>query len=403
VRAGLAPAALGRTVVAGVAGFVAGMVVMLSSAPSAVIPVPDSPSRPATVSPPVATPEPPGTFLAWTFGGLPDGFAERVGSLPGVRRMTVVASGMAWLDRSLDATGSVVDQAPEGMAFPLEVAAVDPSTYAHFLPPAERAVTLALADGEAVLGASSAELRRLRPGGQLVFGDVRLRVSAVIADELLGAHEVLVSSEVGRRIGVVVDRYALLQPGPVLKERLLPRLRSVLPAGSVLQVRAPGETPYFRMGDAVLPIVRLKEVFGEFAGRPVAGGYIESDPRWVREQIVTARVPVLGQVRCHRVILPLLRGALREVGRRGLSGLIDPSHYGGCYASRTINRVPGAALSHHSWGIAIDINVAENPLGRRPTQDPRLVAIFESWGFTWGGNWLRPDGMHFEFSRFPTG
>jgi hypothetical protein len=32
-----------------------------------------------------------------------------------------------------------------------------------------------------------------------------------------------------------------------------------------------------------------------------------------------------------------------------------------------------------------------------------LVAIFRRWGFTWGGRWMRPDGMHFEFQCFPPG
>jgi hypothetical protein len=31
------------------------------------------------------------------------------------------------------------------------------------------------------------------------------------------------------------------------------------------------------------------------------------------------------------------------------------------------------------------------------------VEIFDRWGFTWGGSWLVPDGMHFEFRNFPTG
>ncbi|MGH2726880.1 MAG: M15 family metallopeptidase, partial [Actinomycetota bacterium] len=41
-----------------------------------------------------------------------------------------------------------------------------------------------------------------------------------------------------------------------------------------------------------------------------------------------------------------------------------------------------------------------NPYGEKPRQDPRLVALMERWGFTWGGRWLVPDGMHFEFVRF---
>ena len=46
---------------------------------------------------------------------------------------------------------------------------------------------------------------------------------------------------------------------------------------------------------------------------------------------------------------------------------------------------------------AVDINVDVNPLGARPHQDPRLVAIMEKHGFVWGGRWLRPDGAHFEY------
>ena len=54
-------------------------------------------------------------------------------------------------------------------------------------------------------------------------------------------------------------------------------------------------------------------------------------------------------------------------------------------------------------GIAFDINVASNAPGTRPDQDPRLVEIMEEHGFTWGGRWLIPDGMHFEYRREPAG
>jgi hypothetical protein len=164
-----------------------------------------------------------------------------------------------------------------------------------------------------------------------------------------------------------------------------------------LRFRAPGETPYFRHGDAVLPPVTFKTFFGEFAGRPTAGGWLRVDPAWEAEHITTEDVPILGRVTCARALLPQLRGALGEIERAGLARLIDAGDYGGCYGPRFLNRDPGAGISHHAWGAAVDINVSGNLFGRVPTMDQRIVAIFERWGFTWGGRWLVPDGMHFEF------
>jgi hypothetical protein len=31
--------------------------------------------------------------------------------------------------------------------------------------------------------------------------------------------------------------------------------------------------------------------------------------------------------------------------------------------------------------------------------DPRLIEIMERWGLAWGGRWIVPDGMHFEYLR----
>jgi hypothetical protein len=92
---------------------------------------------------------------------------------------------------------------------------------------------------------------------------------------------------------------------------------------------------------------------------------------------------------------------MREIRERGLGFLVNRSQYGGCFGPRFISRDPRGRLSHHSWGIAIDVNVAENPFGTRADQDPRLVEAMERAGFTWGGRWLVPDGMHFEWARFP--
>jgi D-alanyl-D-alanine carboxypeptidase len=56
-------------------------------------------------------------------------------------------------------------------------------------------------------------------------------------------------------------------------------------------------------------------------------------------------------------------------------------------------------LSKHGYGKAVDINPTENPIGRAlPRIDPRVVALFEAFGFTnLGCEPSEPDAMHFEY------
>lgn len=346
----------------------------------------------------------PDTLLAWTPGGLPDGLGKAVARLPKVDHVVSVISGTAWLSSSTDAAGTRVDHPPPGFSIPLEVAGADPSTYARFLAPADRAFLPALLKGQALLGTTSAKLRHLGPGSTLIFGSRKLRVAGVVPDAAIGAHEVLVSRRVAQSLKVTHDRYLLIDPARgASRKRLTRRIRALLPAGVLLRVRGPGETPFFRQGDAVLPPVLLKVLFGEFAAKPIAGGLLDVDRAWVRTHIVVARVPILGRVRCNRALIPQLRGALTEVEREGLAEFIDRKEYAGCYSSRFLNRNPEAGISHHAWGVAVDINVSTNQFGQSPHQDPRVVGIFRKWGFTWGGRWLLPDGMHFEFVSFPGG
>ena len=358
---------------------------------------------PPVVAPPVAgvrTPEPPETLLAWTPGRLPEGFAARARGLPSVRHAVVVRSGTAWLTESRSAAGAVVDRPVGGLAIPVETASVDPTAYRPFLPPAERTLLAALARGEGVLGASGAELRGIAAGGSLRFAGVTVRVAGVLPDELVGAHELLVGPGLGTRLAVVRPRYALIDPADGASKTTVARaLRRLIPSGTPLRVRAPGETPYFRHGDAVLPPVAMKSFFGEFAARPVAAGWLRIDPGWVRDRVATEPVPILGRVTCARALFGQLRAALRDVARAGLGHLLDPGDFGGCYAPRFLNRDASAGISHHAWGAAIDLNVSENPFGRVPSMDRRIVEVFERWGFTWGGEWLVPDGMHFELIR----
>jgi hypothetical protein len=56
-------------------------------------------------------------------------------------------------------------------------------------------------------------------------------------------------------------------------------------------------------------------------------------------------------------------------------------------------------LSNHAFGLAFDLNVPENQRGTVGRINRQVVAIFQSWGFTWGGVWHYTDPMHFELNR----
>jgi hypothetical protein len=139
--------------------------------------------------------------------------------------------------------------------------------------------------------------------------------------------------------------------------------------------------------------------FAPFSYVEAEGGRIAIDPAWEEANIVHAEVPILGTVRCHRLLLPQLRAALGTLADADLGHLLDPGDYGGCYLPRHIDWSPAASLSMHAWGIAFDVNVSTNGLGAQPQLDPRVVEVFQAHGFTWGGDWRRPDGMHFELAR----
>lgn len=133
-----------------------------------------------------------------------------------------------------------------------------------------------------------------------------------------------------------------------------------------------------------------------FDYRDDGDGTITIDPGWVQRNITTAEVPLLGTVRCHRAVIGPLTGALQQVADEGLAAAIDPADYGGCWVARRIDRSPAKPLSMHAWGLAIDMNVSTNGLGATPTMNRRVVDVFRHHGFAWGGDWSRPDGMHFE-------
>lgn len=116
----------------------------------------------------------------------------------------------------------------------------------------------------------------------------------------------------------------------------------------------------------------------------------------LKEPLIVAwdRTKTVSAFACHVFVAAPMQTAFDEVHRRGYWDLLED--FGGCYNVRPARGL--AKKSTHSWGIAVDLATASNPLGAKPKMDRRVVAIFEDIGFTWGGRWTRPDGMHFQWA-----
>jgi D-alanyl-D-alanine carboxypeptidase-like protein len=322
-------------------------------------------------------------------GGVAASLPGRLRRSSAVEALAEVSRTQFLLRRSRTAGGRLVDRPRRGYAIPLDTLVVDPRAYARVT---NNDVFRRLRRGRVLLPQASARLRGLQDGDRLTLAGGRIVVVAgVVADRWArGAEVIAATADVPRRVRratavVVATRNpaavadAVPDDGLTRVGRLDSRPDSATTAGSITRP------------------VQLKRNFGEFAvALPYGANWIDIDPRWVRRNIVTRDVPILGAVTCHRRMIGPLRRALARLERRRLARLIDPGDYAGCFAAR---RIAGSgSLSLHAWGLAVDINASQNPQGRRPRQDARIVRAFEGVGFRWGGRWpTAPDGMHFEW------
>ena len=341
----------------------------------------------------------PPELLIWSTNGLVPSLGPTLRALPAVTTSTIVRGDDVHLTTSWTPTGAVIDRTDPGWYLPLDAFAVDPASYASVVAGGTTVADALSTPGSAVLGQTSATLRRAEVGSRLqIDGRDVLTVMAIVPDADVAAAELVVSYATGAALGVTTERAALVRYTGDRSDLERAVTRS-MPKGTPTRFRSPGETTYLRHGDAVLPQSLVKQRFGEFAVHPVDGTQLELDPAWVSANIVVATLPVLGRTHCNRQIVPMVRGALQELADAGLTNLVDPAQFGGCYNPRLIG--PGLGISRHTWGIALDVNVGANPLGGAGRQDPRLVEIMRRWGLAWGGDWLRPDPMHFEYLTPP--
>ncbi len=269
-------------------------------------------------------------------------------------------------------------------------------------------VAAAISRGEVVLNQTSAALRGAQVGDTLDLiaadGDARRFVLGHVApDADVGGAELVMSTDQADVLGA--DRVTrVVVFGQFSREALDVALAANgLVDGQGVRINK-SWNPF--NPDGVISSTRTKVLLGEFDYRVNGDDSLTLDPDWVAANVQRVNFGSIGiRASCHRAIVGDLQAALDEVAANGLSGAIDLGNtntYGGCYNPR-FARVSASfgSVSRHAWAMAIDMNTVTNAQGNTPRMDCRVVRIFRAHNFAWGGNFLTPDGMHFEWVGEP--
>ena len=215
-----------------------------------------------------------------------------------------------------------------------------------------------------------------------------IEVGEIVPDGELGWFEAVVNKEVGYQLGINRNIQAIIWDNKVTENHFVELYKNI--EYKQLRVTFKDAKPNKNW---VLPTALVKKYFGDFQIKEKDGTWIIVEPAWRNANIERKNMPIIGRATCNKIMWEPLLGALNQVIEEGLQNTLSKDEFqksGGCYAPRRINRFnAGGAISRHAWGIAIDINVKSG-------YHPRVVEIFNNWGFAWGGTWTSPDEMHFE-------
>jgi len=165
-------------------------------------------------------------------------------------------------------------------------------------------------------------------------------------------------------------------------------------------------------------VLAYRSPYGDPRGR---GGAAVS-PQWYADNILTIKPPFamsMGDIKItripvHKLVAPSLERVLAALHRaaNGHQPTLDNwgvSKFGGSFNYRPMRGL--STLSMHAFGVAIDLDPANNGLGDqtpRFAQFPQVLKAFADEGWVWGGDWngngltsdeRRCDGMHWQATR----
>jgi D-alanyl-D-alanine carboxypeptidase len=324
--------------------------------------------------------------------------ARRAGAAAGASRSATI--GFARIIRG----GAVVQAAAPGWRYPFVVTSMERDALIGL---AGFDLASQLGGDRVAMGRTTASLRGAQAGDRIeafaADGSSRTLTVAVVApDSQVGGTELLMANDTASGLGLTTDTRMVVWaiPDRAALDREL--AAQGLTTRRETRVSRSWDPP---RADSTLSTAETKVLLGEFAYQLTGTDSINQDGGWQSANLPSGRILLSGAIpiraRCHNRINADLQAALDEVAAAGLAGAIDVANantYGGCHNPR-FNRILGELgfLSRHAWGQALDTNTVSNCQGCVPRMDCRVVQIFRKHNFAWGGNFLRPDGMHFEW------
>ncbi len=303
--------------------------------------------------------------------------------------------------------GVAVQVPPAGFAYPMGTTVLPLEFVGRAM---GRSISGLLTADTIVMGKLTAGLRSAAAGDTITLiassgAPTSFTIAAVVDDAVLGGTEMLMSP-------AAADRMGILEMSQVVIWNFSSRaaIDAALSAQGLVNTKVRIRRSWDAFDpDLTLGMARTKATLGEFAYRVNPSGIVTIDPVWTNLYITYGSIQGLRlSSGCHSTTRVALRAAMDEVVAAGLAGTInyaDANSAGGCFGPRFNRLTPDSSvgfLSRHSWGQAVDLNTVGSCQGcAPPDMDCRTVQIFRKHGFAWGGNFLTPDGMHFEWVGEP--
>lgn len=299
--------------------------------------------------------------------------------------------------------GTVVRSAPVGAGFPMSSLAVDATAITATM---GDEVAMAAGGGRIVMGATAAAQNSIAPGDMVTLMGwngvaATFEVGAVEPDPVISGVEIVMSVESAVPLGFVRP-FSIRVWGFDTRESAQVSLQSLQDTWVQRRIRVRMSWQDALLDDTVTQ-ARMKALLGDFWVVRGVGGTLQIDPAWKTAHIARVKLPLVGPLRCNPVVAAAAAQALQELADTGSSALIhstDTRAHGGCFSARETRSLSGNSgrnLSRHTWGAAIDINPSQNPYGGASRMDGRVIDAFRRHGFVWGGSFIVPDPMHFEY------